>query len=109
VVAVVTTVAAATVDPPMAAVTNAVVAVTPEAEATGTAMPMATHVSYSMPTTESMRYAVPRETLTSVTLMVSPHSRLGYMSSYYPRTSSLLGSPSMTRSKTQYSSYIATP
>jgi hypothetical protein len=70
--------------------------VTPEAEATIIATPAVTHVAASTLATGLTRYATQRELPTSTTMMASPRSQLDYVLSWYPRSSSLLGSPSTT-------------
>jgi hypothetical protein len=55
-----------------------------------------THVAASTLATGLTRYATQRELPTSTTMTASPRSQLDYVLSWYPRSSSLLGSPSTT-------------
>jgi hypothetical protein len=73
-----------------------------EVEATRTAMPPATHVVAMMPATELKRF-VAKRLLKQTTAMASPLSPLDFATCFSRRNSSLSGSPSTTRSKTQFS------
>jgi hypothetical protein len=86
-----------------------VAAATPKAEAVGVATSATTHAATSTPAKESTRYDVPRELPTSTTTTGSPLSQRDYAISYYPRSSNLPGSPSLTLSKTRKSGCGATP
>jgi hypothetical protein len=91
----------------MAAVMVVAVA-TPKAEAVGVATSVTTHAATSTPAKEWTRYDAPRELPTSTTTG-SPLSQHDYAISYYPRSSNLSGSPSLTLSKTHKSGCGATP
>jgi hypothetical protein len=79
-----------------------------EAEATRTATPPATHVVAMMPTTELRKFVairLPQQT----TATTSPPTPLDFATCYPRRNLSLSGSPSTTRSKTQFSGLGAMP
>jgi hypothetical protein len=77
------------------------------AEATRTTMSPATHMAATMPATELKRFIAER-LLKQVTAMASPPSPLDFATYFSQRNSSFLGSPSTTRSKTQFSGLGAT-
>jgi hypothetical protein len=73
-----------------------------EAEATRAAMSPATHVAAMMPATKLRRF-VAKRLLKQTTTMTSPPFPLDFVTCSFRRNSSLSGSPSTTRSKTQFS------
>jgi hypothetical protein len=91
------------------AAADAMVVVKPEDEATGTAALAATNVAATMPAAGSMRYTAPKRQPTSVTTTASPPTPIDFTLYYYPRSSSLSGSTSTTRSNTQYYGSGVTP
>jgi hypothetical protein len=79
-----------------------------EAEATQTATSLVSHAAATMPVAESRKFDArnpPRQARTTA----SPPSLLDFAICCSQRNSSLWGSPSMMRSKTQYSGSGATP
>jgi hypothetical protein len=79
-----------------------------EAEATQTATPPATHVAATMPGTKSMKL-VAKRLLKQTTVTASPPNLLNFATCSSLINSSLLGSPSTTRSKTQFGGLGAMP
>jgi hypothetical protein len=102
VVVMVATGAAAVGDHHMALAGQLVVTAITEVEATRTTTSPATHMAATMPATELKRFVVER-LLKQVTATASSPSPLDFMTYFSQRNSSLLGLPSTTRSKTQFS------
>jgi hypothetical protein len=101
--------ATAVVAPPMAPAEEAVVVVIVEAEATRIAMPPATNVVVMTPATGSTRYAPLRRLPMLATAMASPPTPHDFALCFFPRSSSLSGSPITTQSKIQFSASGAMP
>jgi hypothetical protein len=92
----------------MALVEELVAAAITEAEATRTATSPATHVAATMPGTELKRFAAKRLPK-QMTATASPPSLLDFATYFSWRNLSLLGSPSTTRSKTQFNGLGSMP
>jgi hypothetical protein len=84
------------------------VAAITEAEATRTATSPASHVVATMLAIELKRF-IAKRLLRQATVTASPPSPLDFATCFSQRNSNLSGSPSTTRSKTQFSSSGALP
>jgi hypothetical protein len=92
----------------MALAEELVAAVITEAEAMRTTTLPASHVAATMPTT-GLRRSAAKRLLKQVTTTTSPPTPLDFAICSSSRNSSLSGSPSTTRGKTQYSGLGARP
>jgi hypothetical protein len=102
-------VATTAVAPLLAPVEELVEEAIAEAEATRTAMSVTTNVVATTPATGSRRYVVPIRLPTLVTATASPPNLHDFALCFFPRSSSLLGSPSMMQIKIQFSGSSVMP